>query len=1095
MHPPRRLLFILLALVGLAWPLGACGGTGATDGDAEFALVVAPADTALAVGDAATLSAALTVDGTPVDGARYEWSVAPAGVVALGAATGPAVQVTGLAAGSATVTVVAGGQTATAAVVVTGDTTPTLVGVQVDPPNLTLPLATAGAVTATAIYSDGGSVDVTATATWTTSDDGVATIAGGDVTPVGPGIATLTATFETFTDTCELTVSMAVLLQIDVEPAALTLPAGTGATLAAIGTYDDSSTVDLTGAVTWTSSDESVATVAAGDVAALTVGGATITATLDAISGEATLTVSDATLDSLEVTPPTPSAPVGRDVEFAATGLYSDGASVDLTGAVTWTSSDEMVATVGVDGVATCLLAGTTDIIATAPDAVTDTATLTCSSAVLETLVIAPATLTVAAGRTAPFTVDGTYSDGQHVDLTTVVLWASDDEGVAQVSNADPTQGLLTALVAGSVNISASLDGVSDVAEVTVSDAELVGLLITPSTTSVPAGLGQAFTVLGTFTDSSEQDLTAQATWGSSDSNVASISNAPGSQGQALGLTLGEVTITATLDGIDDEATLTVTNATLLSIAVSPTSTTLPIGSTQAFTAEGTFSDASVLDVTTTVAWSVEPPAVASVSNAGGTQGLLTALALGDATITATQDGQTGSADVTVTPVPPALLAMRPAAGATGVRPSTSVEFRFSEAMALGTMTAQTSDGACTGSLQLSADDFASCVGFVNATPDASAGDTTFTLRPATGLPVLGHYRLRATTAAQSAAAIALVADAAQASPFRVRSDGPCADGLVISQIYGAGGNAGAPFDADFVELHNPTAASISLGGTAIQYAAAASVTWNARALPSVAIPAGGYFLIRMDIGAEGTPIVPDHVVAPTIAMSGTSAKVALTPTTTALDGLCPYFDVIDLVGYGAMASCADGDLATSTLGTATAALRKGNGCADSGVDLNDFDVAAPAPRGLGDPAQVCACAANETNTIAELAYCNLQFPSTLVVNAGELTPTVYGRVYDAGVTEAAGSSALLSMAMGFGASGSDPRSSAWSWTPATYNVQVGNDDEYQASMIAPGAGSFAYTSRVTRDGVNWTYCDLDGAGDGAGLDFATTQLGTMSVN
>lgn len=1098
MHNPGRpwrqasLLVLLLSLLGLGT---GCGSGGASDGDATFALTVSPAQLELAAGDVATLTAALTVDGVAIDGARYEWRVAPGGLVTLDGGGGPTQTVTATTAGTAVVTVSAGGETTEVVVQVTGDPPPVLVGLQVDPPSLTLPLGTAGAITATALYSDGDAVDVTDDVVWASSDGSVATVAAGDVTPLAAGAATLTATLVDFSDSCDLTVSAAQLVQIAIAPGAATLPLGTSTTLVATGTYDDASVVDLSELVTWTSSDESVATVVVGKVTAVAVGGATITAALGAVAGEAEVTVTDATLTSVEVTPPSPTAPVGRDVAFAATGLYSDATVVDITDAVTWTSAVTAVASIDAAGVATCHLPGSTEIAAEAADGTRDTAILTCTAAELEALVIAPATLTLAAGRTSQLSVEGTYSDGQHVDLTGVVLWTSSDDGVAQVSNAG-TPGELSALAPGAVNITASLGGVADVAEVTVTDAVLVALTIAPDTASAPIGLGQAFTVVGTYSDGSSPDLTTQVTWASSDVGIASISNAAGSEGQTLGLALGVVTVTATLDGITDDASLTVTDATLQSIALTPSSATLPVGATLGFTAEGLFSGGAHLDVSTTAVWAVTPAGVADVSNAAGSEGLVTAQAVGTVTVTATQAGVVGQATVTVTPQPPALLAMRPTAGATGVRPTTAVAFRFSEAMAAATLTAQTSDGACSGSLQLSADDFATCVGFTTAAPAASAGDTTFTLTPAAPLAILGQYRLRATTAAQSAAAVALATDVAQATPFRVRTDGPCADGLVISQIFGAGGNAGAAYDADYVELHNPTAASIALGGTAIQYAPATSATWFARALPSVAIPAGGYYLIRMSsIGAEGAPLSADHVVAPTIAMSGSSAKVALTPTTATLAGLCPIDDVIDLVGYGAMASCADGDLATGSLDVSTAALRRGDGCADSGVDVDDFELAAPAPRGLGTPALVCACSANETDAVAELAYCNLQFPSTLTVAAGELSDLVYGRIYQAGVTEPAGASSRLTMALGYGALGSDPRSGGWAWTSAAYNVQVGNDDEYQARILAPGAGTYAYATRATRDGVNWTYCDLDGAGANPALDFATTQLGAMTVN
>jgi hypothetical protein len=74
-------------------------------------------------------------------------------------------------------------------------------------------------------------------------------------------------------------------------------------------------------------------------------------------------------------------------------------------------------------------------------------------------------------------------------------------------------------------------------------------------------------------------------------------------------------------------------------------------------------------------------------------------------------------------------------------------------------------------------------------------------------------------------------------------------------------------------------------------------------------------------------------------------------------------------------------------------------------------------------------------------------------------------------------------------------RRAAWTWFPATYNTQVGADDEFVGSLTAPLlTGSYSYTYRFTFDGQSWTYCDLDGAGANPALDFSAAQLGTMTV-
>lgn len=180
---------------------------------------------------------------------------------------------------------------------------------------------------------------------------------------------------------------------------------------------------------------------------------------------------------------------------------------------------------------------------------------------------------------------------------------------------------------------------------------------------------------------------------------------------------------------------------------------------------------------------------------------------------------------------------------------------------------------------------------------------------------------------------------------------------LVISQVYGGGGNASAPFNADFVELHNISGSAQSTSGLSMQYASAAAAgTWTGVfALPAASIPAGGYYLIRMSTtGATGAAL-PTPDAAPSagneIAMSATNGRVALVNGITALSG-CPTASVIDLVGFGS-SICFEG-AATAVLSNTTAAIRNTNGCTETNNNSTDFTVAAPAPRNSASTAVTC---------------------------------------------------------------------------------------------------------------------------------------------
>ena len=131
----------------------------------------------------------------------------------------------------------------------------------------------------------------------------------------------------------------------------------------------------------------------------------------------------------------------------------------------------------------------------------------------------------------------------------------------------------------------------------------LVSLAVTPINASLPGGAVQQFTATGTYSDASTQDLTQSASWTSSNNAVASISNAAGSRGSATSIAAGTTTITAAVGGVAGSTTLTVTTATLVSLAIGPTNPSIPLGTTLQLTATGTYSDGGTQVLTQSVSW------------------------------------------------------------------------------------------------------------------------------------------------------------------------------------------------------------------------------------------------------------------------------------------------------------------------------------------------------------------------------------------------------------------------------------------------------------------------------------------------------------
>jgi Bacterial Ig-like domain (group 2) len=385
------------------------------------------------------------------------------------------------------------------------------------------------------------------------------------------------------------------------------------------------------------------------------------------------------TLQSIEVTPSHSQAAAGTKAQFTATGVYTDNTTQDLTTQVTWASSDDAVATVSnatdSEGLATAVGAGSTTVSATSGDASGDTM-LTVTDATLVSIEVTPATPSIANGLTQQFTATGLYTDNTTQDLTTQVTWASSDPAVATVSDAAGENGLATAASIGSTNVSATSGGVTGGTTLTVTGATLVSIEMTPSHSQAAAGTKAQFTATGLYTDNTAQDLTTQVTWASSDSTVATVSNAADSEGLATAVGAGSTTVSATSGGVTGDTTLTVTDATLVSIEVSPADPSIADGLTQQFTATGLYTDGSTPDITAEVTWGSSDDAVATVSNATDSEGLATAVGAGSTTVSATSGGVTGDTTLTVIPASPSVDEMLTAllAAVTGVGPGHSLE-------------------------------------------------------------------------------------------------------------------------------------------------------------------------------------------------------------------------------------------------------------------------------------------------------------------------------------------------------------------------------------------------------------------------------------
>ncbi len=413
-------------------------------------------------------------------------------------------------------------------------------------------LLPAGSCTLSATTTDAaGRALAGRTVSWATSAPPVATVVNGVVTAVAPGTATISATSEGQVGTATITVTPVPVASVTVTPATCPLQVGGSCTLAA--TPRDAAGAPLTGRpVSWSSATPAVATVsAAGVVTAIGVGTAIVTASADGKTATATVTVTPVPVASVALSPATAALRVGGRQAFTATAR--DAAGAPLTGrVVAWSSSAAAVATIDSTGLLTAVAPGTATVTATV-EGRTATATVTVTPVPVAAVSVSPATVTVRVGSTQAMTASARDSAGG-VLTGRPVTWQSGAPAIATVSAA----GVVTGVAPGTAAITATVEGRTAAAQVTVARAPVATVAISPAPARVY--VDSLVQLAATVRDDSGRTLTDRTvTWTTSAPAVLQV-NAAGLIG---GIAPGTATITATADG--RSASLTVTVASLLS--------------------------------------------------------------------------------------------------------------------------------------------------------------------------------------------------------------------------------------------------------------------------------------------------------------------------------------------------------------------------------------------------------------------------------------------------------------------------------------------------------------------------------------------------
>jgi uncharacterized protein YjdB len=469
--------------------------------------------------------------------------------------------------------------------------------------------------------------------TWRSTDSRYVTVSStGVATAVKPGNAkVIAAASDNAADTAVVTVSPAAISSLSITPGTETVSSGHTVQLTAHAA--DSAGNELTGrTVGWASSDEGVATVStSGLVTAAKIGTATITATSEGIHGTASIRVAAGGVAKITVDPGSVGLVAGKTQQLSASMKDESGNALATQG-ITWSSANNSIASVSTSGMVTALHTGSTTISASA-NGITGQASVVVSAGAVADIAVSPASVSLTNGGTEQLSAKLTDASGNTLNQT--VAWSSSNSAVAAVSSS----GDVTAKQAGSATITAAAGGATGSSTITVAAGAVSSVSVSPGSSSLVAGGTQQLTAK--LADASGSTVTGQTvTWSSSNSAVVSVS----SSGLATAAHTGTATVTATAAGHSGSATFSVSAGPVSTITITPASGSVIQGRTLQLAAS--FHDAEGNAVSGgTVTWSSSNKPVAAVS----TSGLVTGVAVGNASITATADGKSKSAAIAVT--------------------------------------------------------------------------------------------------------------------------------------------------------------------------------------------------------------------------------------------------------------------------------------------------------------------------------------------------------------------------------------------------------------------------------------------------------------
>jgi len=566
-------------------------------------------------------------------------------------------RVTAVAKGRASITAVCGNVASAAAVVTVSPPKPTITSVRITPASLALTVGDTSQLVATANYSDASTASCSNTS-WTSSTPLKASVSGfGMVTAIAKGTAVVTAACGTVVSspaTVTVSAPKPTVASVRITPGSLALTVGETSPLLATATYSDSTTATCT-ATSWKSGTPLMASVSgSGVVTAIAKGTALVTAVCNSIaSSPVAVKVSPVkpTITAVKINPGSLALTVGDTSSVTATATYSDSTTSTCT-TVSWYSTVPARASISASGLVTAISKGGAGIKAVCDSIVSPPITVKVSAAkpTITSVMITPGSLTLAVGGSSRLVATATYSDSTTATCT-ATSWSSGTPLMASVSSS----GLVRAIAKGSALVTAVCNNItSPPVAVTINAVKptITTVSVTPASLALGVGETSQLSATATYNDDSTAACTPTS-WSSSLPRAATVSNS----GLVTAIAKGAASVTAVCDSVaSSPAALSVTvgKPKITTVALSPSTLTLKIGTVAQLVATATYSDASTAACTPTT-WNSSAPLLASVSSSGQ----VAAIGSGALSVSAVCDGLTSStAAVTVSSAPPTVTAI-----------------------------------------------------------------------------------------------------------------------------------------------------------------------------------------------------------------------------------------------------------------------------------------------------------------------------------------------------------------------------------------------------------------------------------------------------